>query len=61
MDKLYVYAKGVWAAALSALTVWSAVTQDGAISLAELDTLRTAILALLTVVGVVKLRNRPAA
>jgi len=61
MDKVLEYAKGVWAAAFTVLTVWSAVVQDGAVSLDEVDTLRTAILALLTVVGVVKLRNRPTA
>jgi hypothetical protein len=61
MSKVLEWSKAVAAAVGVALTAWSAVASDGAVSLDELETLRTVALGVLTALGVYKVRNAPPA
>lgn len=60
MDAVLAYAKSVAAAVGTFATLVSAVLADNAVSLDELDGLRTAGLAVLTVAGVYAVKNKPA-
>lgn len=60
MQKILEYAKAVVAAVGGVATVVSAALADNAVSLDEVDGIRTAVLAALTVIGVYGVKNEPA-